>query len=231
MGAIGDLRAFTMYQAANSMAKMAEHGGGGVGANAMGMGMGAGFGMMMPGMITQAMQGAPQPGAPVGAPVAPGAAVAAGAAAGAAAGTMNFDALAPVPRDPKALVRSVAQAAGWQVQEAGDVWQVVVPVGPLRKQTVTVNFAAKDSEGDAIIAYSSVCGPSNPQNAMLLLKFNQQMVHGAFAIQSTPAGDMVAVQANQLADAADPLAVNRLITSVAWQADKAEEKLTGQDAN
>ncbi|MCO6455583.1 MAG: SPFH domain-containing protein, partial [Pirellulaceae bacterium] len=51
MGAIGDLNAFTMYQAANSMAKMAEQGGGGVGGNAMGMGMGAGFGMMMPAMI------------------------------------------------------------------------------------------------------------------------------------------------------------------------------------
>ena len=62
MGAIGDLRAFTMFQAANSMAKMAEQGGG-TGNNAMGMGMGAGFGMMMPGMIHQAMSGgAPLPG-------------------------------------------------------------------------------------------------------------------------------------------------------------------------
>ncbi|MCA9225533.1 MAG: SPFH domain-containing protein, partial [Planctomycetales bacterium] len=49
MGAIGDLRAFTMFQAANSMSKMAEQGGG-MGGNAMGMGMGAGFGMMMPQM-------------------------------------------------------------------------------------------------------------------------------------------------------------------------------------
>jgi membrane protease subunit (stomatin/prohibitin family) len=72
MGAIGDLRAFTMYQAANSMAKMAEQGGGGAGANAMGMGLGAGFGMMMPGMKQQAMYGgggAPAPQAP--APQAP----------------------------------------------------------------------------------------------------------------------------------------------------------------
>jgi hypothetical protein len=90
-----------------------------------------------------------------------------------------------------------------------------------------VNFAAKDSEGDAVIAYSSVCGPASPQNAMLLLKYNQQMVHGAFAVHNTPAGEMVVVQANQLADTADPLAVTRLITAVAWQADKAEEKLTG----
>ena len=55
----------TMYQAANSMAKLAEQGGGGgAGNSAMGMGMGAGFGMMMPGLIGQAMQARPQvPGA------------------------------------------------------------------------------------------------------------------------------------------------------------------------
>ena len=46
MGAIGDLNAFMKFQAANSMQKMAEQGGGAGGA--MGMGMGAGFGMMMP---------------------------------------------------------------------------------------------------------------------------------------------------------------------------------------
>ena len=229
MGAIGDLRAFTMYQAANSMAKMAEHGGG-PGGNAMGMGMGAGFGMMMPGMIRDAMTGT-APGM-AGAGAAP--AVAPSAAAGAAAGTaaaMNFDALAPTVRDPKALVRSVAQSSGWQVQEGGDTWQVVVPIGALRKQSVTVNFAARDTEGHAVIAYSSVCGPASPQNAMLLLKFNQQMVHGAFAVQATPSGDVVVVQANQLVETADPFAVNRIVSAVAWQADKAEEKMTGADAN
>ena len=63
MGAIGDLNAFMKFQAANSMAKMAEQGGGGTGGNAMGMGMGAGFGMMMPGMIQQAMAGAQRPAA------------------------------------------------------------------------------------------------------------------------------------------------------------------------
>ena len=62
IGAIGGLQAFTMYQAANSMAEMAKHGGGDMGAGAMGMGMGASFGMMFPGMLQQAMQGM-QPGA------------------------------------------------------------------------------------------------------------------------------------------------------------------------
>jgi hypothetical protein len=55
------------------------------------------------------------------------------------------------------------------------------------------------------------------------------MVHGAFAIQSTTAGEMIVVQANQLADTADALEVTRLISAVAWQADKVEEQLGGGD--
>ena len=55
MGAVGDLNAFMKFQAAASLTKLAEQGGGAGGA--MGMGLGAGFGMMMPGMIQQAMAG------------------------------------------------------------------------------------------------------------------------------------------------------------------------------
>ncbi len=133
--------------------------------------------------------------------------------------------------DPKQLVRSVAQSSGWQVTESGEQWQIVVPVGPLRKQRVTVRFDAKDAEGNLMLAFSSVCGPANQQNAMELLKFNTQMVHGAFAVEPSPAGDVIVVRANQLTATADPLAVTKVITAVAWQADKVEEKLSGGDAN
>lgn len=244
MGAIGDLQAFTAYQAANSMAKMAEQGGGAVGGSAMGMGMGAGFGMMMPAMIQQAMtaQRAAAPSGPaamVGGPApaagGPAAAVAA-ATTGAAAGGMDFGDLAPVgptsaaaPADPRALIRSVASAAGWHLQETGDAWQIIVPIGALRKQTVAIQFGARDDEGHAIIAITSICGPASERNAMALLRYNTKMVHGAFAVLPTSAGEMIAVQANLLADMADPLIATRIITAVAWQADRAEEKLTGGD--
>ncbi|MCA9174047.1 MAG: SPFH domain-containing protein [Planctomycetales bacterium] len=240
MGAIGDLRAFTMYQAANSMAKMAEQQGAGGGA--MGMGMGAGFGMMMPGMINQAMnpQAFGQPGV-AGQPMQPGAAPpapqpsAAPVAPVAASGGLDFADLgapdagaAATGIDPQQLVRNVAQAAGWQIQEtASDHWQITIPVGTLRKQTVAVNFAGLDEEGHRVISYTSICGAAKDGLAVQLLKYNLKMVHGAFAIQSTEAGDFIVVQANQLADTADPLEVTRLITAVAWQADKVEEKLGG----
>lgn len=221
MGAIGDLRAFTMYQAANSLTKLAEQSQG-EGGSAMGMGMGAGFGMMMPAMIQQAMQqGGPATPTPANAPAAP----AAGPAKG---GSLDFSALGS-SSDGKSLVRHVAQAAGWSVQEGDEQWQIVVPIGALRRQTVSVRFGQQDSEGHAVISYWAVCGPADEKHAMHLLRYNDQMVHGSFAVKNTPAGEMIVVQANQLVDTADALEVTRLISAVAWQADKAEQQLTGGD--
>jgi membrane protease subunit (stomatin/prohibitin family) len=232
MGVIGDLQAYTVFQAANSMGRLAEAQGGGAGnaQGAMGMGMGAGFGMMMPQMIQQAIAANPrvnpnqfQPPQPAASGVVP---------SGAPHGTLDFAGLAPAtqvaPADPKQLVRSVAQSAGYQVTEVGDVFQIVVPVGPLRKQTVTVRFDQKDPAGHALISYASTCGPSTPENALQLLKFNTQMVLGAFAIQPSPSGDMVVVCASQLAGTSTALDVSRVITSIAWQADRVEEKINGE---
>jgi membrane protease subunit (stomatin/prohibitin family) len=221
IGALGGLQNFTMYQAANSMSEMAKHGGGGVGAGAMGMGMGAGFGMMYPSMMRDAMQATMPGNQPQAAPAA-GVVMAGG-------GGPDFGDLKPLVTDPKQLVRSVAQSAGWQLTDTGEQWQVVVPVGPLRKQRVTVRFDVKDPEGNQMLVFSSVCGPANDKNAMSLLKYNAQMIHGAFAIESGPAGDVIAVRANELAKMIDPLEVTRVITAIAWQADKVEEKLLGSD--
>ena len=157
-------------------------------------------------------------------------AAASGAARG---GGPAFDDLAPaaVVTDPKGLVRTVAQANGFEISESGEVFQVTVPVGSLRKQRVEVRFDAKDPEGDAVIAYKSTCGPATEKNAMTLLKYNTKLVHGAFAVENLGAGDVVVIQANQLAETADALEITRVLTSVAWQADRVEEKLLGGDEN
>ena len=223
MGALGDLNAFMKYQAAHSMSQLAKQGGDAGGA--MGMGMGAGFGMMMPGMLREAMAaGTSQPAA-----VAPAA-----ARAPAARGGLSFDDLSPVIEaqtavDPKAVVRSVCHAAGYALTEAGESWDITVPLGTLRKQVVSVKFGQTDAEGDPIVQYRSACGPANDKNAMTLLRYNTQMVHGAFAIESIAGSDMVVVGANQLASALNPLEVTRVLTAIAWQADKVEEKLVGGD--
>ncbi|MFN0017861.1 MAG: SPFH domain-containing protein [Pirellulaceae bacterium] len=229
MGVIGDLQAYTVFQAANSIGKMAENPG--VGGGAMGMGMGAGYGMMMPSMIQNAMNS----GAKVNPnQFAPAASSSPAPSPQSPAPGIDFGSLktaAPPVTDPKQLVRTVVQSSGWKMTETGDAWQVTLPIGSLRKQTVNVRFDQKDEAGHPLISYASVCGPSTPENAMQLLKFNTQMVLGAFAIQDTPSGEMVVVCTSQLAATTTPLDVSRTITAIAWQADKVEEKISGGDEN
>jgi len=244
MGAVGDLNAFLKFQTANSMAKLAEAGGGAGGA--MGMGLGAGFGMMMPGMIQQAMAGVgPQTGAP---PAATGPAV--GAAAAGVAGPPpvgpDFSGLTPPPplsssppplssspsaslADPKNVVRAVAIAAGYVVADAPSGLEITVPVGPLRKQKVHVEFAKPDSPSPGSVVFWSVCGPATEKNASLLLRYNAQTVHGAFAIRELGGREMVVLQAGQLPETLNPVEISRTLSAIAWQADQVEQKLVGED--
>ncbi|MFM8251097.1 MAG: SPFH domain-containing protein [Planctomycetota bacterium] len=240
MGAIGDLHSFTMYQAANSMAKMAEQGNAS-GANAMGLGFGAGFGMMFPQMMQQAMWNTPRPNMPPGGlpPQTPP-----GAAPGMPGGPvpppggptppplpgLDLSGLAAAPRDPRAMLRSIAQSNSWAVVENGDAWQLTIPVGSLRKQVITAQLGRQDPTGQPLISYSTTCGPANDQSAMQLLRYNTQLVHGAFAVVPGASGDVIVLQANQLVNSADPLETTRILSALAWQADQVEEKLLGTDS-
>ena len=208
MKTIGDLRGYTMYQAANSMRKMAEQSGQGGGAAAgVGLGVGAGMGMMLPGFLQRAMT----------------------ADTTANAGQVSIEELQAVPSDPRSLVRQVAQAAGWQLTEGDKSWQLTVPVQSTRRQMVDVDFHRQDNEGHSLISFRSGCGPATEENAMALLRMNRSLAHGAFAIEPSPSGDMVVMQSNQLADTADALEITRTVTAIAWQADTAEQQLLGHD--
>jgi membrane protease subunit (stomatin/prohibitin family) len=230
MGAVGDLNAFMKYQAAQSMAKMAEQGGGGGDGGAMGMGMGAGFGMMMPGMIREAMaagQAAPAQVAPhQGGQGARPQAAPSGAGQGAA---FDFSALVRSASDPKAVVRQMCQSAGYPIAERGESWDVTVPIGGLRKQIVNVRFDGRDQQGHALVSYRSTCGMLNERNSATLLRYNTQMVYGAFAVEKVGDSEMVVIQANQLADMVTPLGTSQVLNAIAWQADQVEEKLMGSD--
>ncbi|MDZ4820368.1 MAG: SPFH domain-containing protein [Planctomycetota bacterium] len=225
MGAVGDLNDFIKYQAGQSMAKMSERTGGDAGA--MGMGMGAGFGMMLPGMLREAMASgaAPQQANPQGA---------APAARSAPAGqgmAFDFSALAPQTpnQDPQAMVRQVAQDAGYNLVENADSWQVTVPIGTLRKQNVVVRFDQKDPQGHPLVTYSSICGQANDQNALTLLRYNTKMVHGAFAVDKSGETEVLVIQANHLANMLSVVGVSQVLAAIAFQADQVEQQLLGTD--
>jgi hypothetical protein len=226
------------FQAANSMAKLAERGGGADGT--MGMGLGAGFGMMMPGMIREAMAGGPVPVAtaapqmappPPPSPPPPEPPQASGPAAPPSVGGLSFKDLARVVVDPKATVRAIAEAGGYQVVESGETWHITVPIGSLRKQVVHVEFTQAGPSGPAMVTYWSVCGPVSEQNASALLRYNTETVYGAFAIKKIDGQDKVILQANQLADTLSPVEVSKVLSAIAWQADQVEQKLVGSDEN
>jgi hypothetical protein len=116
------------------------------------------------------------------------------------------------------------------LKEQGDQWAMTVPVGSLRKQVVYANFGRKDDDGHELIGFWSPCGPANPNNAVTLLRFNHQTVHGAFAFQpKEQGGEELVLRSNLLADTIDAFEVLRVVSAIAFQADEVEQQLTGAD--
>ncbi len=234
MGAIGDLQSYTMYQAANSLRGIAEQPAAVGGAGAQ-MAMGAGLGMMLPAFLQHAMQTEQATGRSSAGAVSSGQAASSqpstpASAIGAVAGGLDLSALSSASSNPADLVRRVAQANGWGIEMlSNDLWRITVPLGPLRKQQVRVQFDRRDEQGNPMIRFSSLCAPASEEQAMTFLRYNSQLLYGAFAIEPTEAGEMVGVQANQLAATADPLEVTRTLSAIAWQADQIEQKLSQDD--
>ncbi len=135
----------------------------------------------------------------------------------------------PAAVEPKDVVRSAVATRDWLITERVDHWEVLVPLASERSQTVVVRFDRQDKDGHDIIAYSSPCGPARKKHAMAFLRYNTRMVHAAFAVDEDADGEIIVVQANQLAETADPLEVVQLIATVARQADNVEKRLTGED--
>ena len=133
--------------------------------------------------------------------------------------------------DPRAMLDGIARAAGWAIETTPNGLEVVVGIGPLRRQKVQVQLDRKDSDGHALVSFSSVCGPAMEETATRLLRYNSKMAHAAFAIQAGPAGDNVVVVANQLQSTADQLELQKALVAVALQADQAEQQLTGGDSH
>jgi len=243
MSAIGDLRSYTLYQAANGIAGA----GGADGSGAAAIGMGAGFGMMMPSLLQQAMQQAPASAAPLGAPpmahsttnstapataqaqATPAAVPNAAAPSRPALDFSQLSASSDVIANVKQALKAIAAQFHWPVDESQADWLITVNVGSLRKQKVHIDFAGVDDEGHKLICFWSSCGAVNPSHAMMLLRYNSQIVHGAFAIQAHNGSDLLVLRGNLLADTADVLELTRTLTAIAWQADRVEEQMFGVD--
>lgn len=206
MSAVGDLRSYTLYQAANGLAKAGDGSAGSMAA----VGMGASVGMMLPSMLQQALQN------PAAQPAVPTASTTPTAAATAPTG----DSIATV----KQMIQGVAKQSAWQVTEGDFEWTIGISMGPLRRQVVHVDFSSVDEAGHRIVSIWATCGQFDTNHALALLRYNAQIVHGAFAVQTVDGANVLVIRGNLLADTADLLEITRTITAVAWQSNQAEQQ-------
>jgi hypothetical protein len=178
--------------------------------------------MMFPGMIASAMNS--MGSQPAVQQPAPGASAPSG---------LDFSQLKPKSHvgDVGALVTQLAQQSGWSIesQDANGL-VLVVSLGPTRRQRVNIELNQKDSEGNALIAIWSTCGPMNPSSATTLLRYNDQLVHGAFALRRLGDSEHVVLRTSLLADTTDALELSRSVSAIAWQADQVEMQLSGADS-
>ncbi len=144
------------------------------------------------------------------------------------------DAAEPVPNESPALpeertvalLRKIAADSNFEHEEVASGWKVKIPVGADRSQTVYVTFKGHDDDGNDIVAFYSICGPADPTHAMDLLRLNNKVTAGAFAVKTFQGKDYFVMTEKQLAATADAAALRHYLTDIADYADDVEKQLS-----
>ena len=225
MAVLGDLRSYTMYATGNAIQA----------AGNAGSPMGFGLGMMLP-QILQQQQAMPTPVSPVS-PVSPAPAVGVGfAPAPASASTiatappqLDFSSAKPASdADLLTAIQRLSQQFGWTLEEIKkNSFSAIVSLASARRQKVYFELDRKDHDGNRVLGIWSTCGTINPSAAMTVLRNNDSVVHGAFAIRRLPEGELLVLRSNLLADLTDAGEIAKIVSAIAWQADQVEQQLSG----
>jgi len=222
MAVLGDMRSYTMYATGNAIQAAGNAGG-------AGSPLGFGLGMMLP-QILQQQQAMPIPVTPApvaGVGIAPS--VANAPSATNAPPFLDFSSAKPVSSgDLSTMIQRLAQQFCWTLEEAEkDCYSAIVPLASARRQKVCFELDRKDQDGNRVIGIWSTCGTINPSAAMTVLRNNDSVVHGAFAIRRLPDGEVLVLRANLLADLTDAGEIAKIVSAIAWQADQVEQQLSG----
>jgi membrane protease subunit (stomatin/prohibitin family) len=215
MAVLGDLKSYSMYATANAIQAAGNASGG----NPLGFGLG----MAIP-QILQQQANAPAMSAPSISPSA-----AANKAAGNLLAPLDFSGVKPTtPEDLHGQMKTIAQQFGWPMDELDqNSLAITVQLASARRQKVYLELDRKDNDGNRVLGIWSTCGTINPAAAMTVLRNNDSVVHGAFAIRRTTDGEVLVLRSNVLADLTDPGEMAKIISAVAWQADQVEQQLSG----
>ena len=128
------------------------------------------------------------------------------------------------------LLTRVVRQSGYEFSQTRAGYRVVVPVGKDRTQKVHVLFNGHDDDGHDIVSFISICAEATERHAMSLLRLNNKLTYGAFAVKTIQGKEYFVVTANQLAETADVEEIGKQLFEVAKRADTVENLLTsGKD--
>jgi hypothetical protein len=128
----------------------------------------------------------------------------------------------------RSQLNHMAAQFSWPIEETEkNVLAATVSLAASRRQRVYLELDRKDNDGNRILGIWSRCGTINPAAAMTVLRNNDSVVHGAFAIRKSTEGEVLVLRSNVLADLTDPGEMAKIISAIAWQADQVEQQLSG----
>jgi hypothetical protein len=210
MAVLGDLKSYSMYATANAIQASGNASGG----NPFGFGLG----MAIPQILQQ------QASVPSQTITTPNNAV-----SGHSLAKLDFSGAKPTtPEDLHGQMKNMAQQFGWPIEETDkNCLSVTVQLAAARRQKVFLELDRKDNDGNRVLGIWSTCGTINPAAAMTVLRNNDSVVHGAFAIRRTVDGEVLVLRSNVIADLTDAGEMAKIISAVAWQADQVEQQLSG----
>lgn len=225
MAVLGDLNSYTAYSTANALRAAGESG--------MNSPLGLGLGMAIPQLLNQVNASATQnvggnafaqqsPTGPGGLP---------GTGAPGSSAKLDFSgARVPTKSDLQSTLKSLGESLGWGIQQLeGNQLALSVSLSSSRRQRVIVELDRTDDHGNPVVGIWSPCGAINPASAMTILRNNDSVVHGAFAMKRLDGGEVLVLKSNVLASLTNTAELTKLISSIAWQADEVESQLSGGD--
>ena len=219
MAVLGDLRSYTMYATGNAIQVTGS----------AGSPLGFGLGMVLP-QILQQQQAMPTSVAPIPA-AGVGFVPSVASASSVATAPLHLDFSSAKPASDADLLTTIqrlAQQLGWALEETEkNSFSAVVSLASARRQKVYLELDRKDHDGNRVLGIWSTCGTINPSAAMTVLRNNDSVVHGAFAIRRLPEGEILVLRSNLLADLTDAGEIAKIVSAIAWQADQVEQQLSG----
>jgi membrane protease subunit (stomatin/prohibitin family) len=128
------------------------------------------------------------------------------------------------------ILDDLSKRHGYTVEVSDGIYCLTVPISSLRQQLVYIQ-QNNDGNGqtNTTLRVWSNCGNVQPAQALQLLRSNNRLVYGAFALVENPgSSDLLTIQANVLSQSIESAELTRMIHAIAFQADQYEQQLSSE---